>query len=387
MRDRAISVAMATYNGERFLQEQLDSLGRQTLLPCELVACDDGSTDGTLDILRAFAVTAPFPVRIFVNDMRLGYCDNFLRAVELCEGELIAFCDQDDLWLPEKLAACTDSFETEQVSMVIHLAMLVNSNMVPLNRVWPHLGRFGGLPSEVPLLASMDVVGMTMVFRRDAARPLSHHPELRRALSAALLGHDPIMRLLAGASGSVVPLRKVLALHRCHNTNTSNAHVVSSASAPAYIWGAKGLRRRLVAAARWIKTHARLASAVDWNSYRKEAELLWSKAELLGNAALYTDGRLRAVLQRTIAILSRRARALAERSHLYQTASGRALPVFSRMVVRGLYRSRSRGGLGLWSLVKDFLITVRFFRRRVAKLDREASSRDRLLGSTATEEQ
>ena len=94
---------MATYNGERFLQEQLDSLAAQTLLPCELVVGDDGSTDGTLEILERFAKRAPFPVRVRRNIENLGYGKNFISTAMHCSGDWIAFCDQDDRWLPQKL--------------------------------------------------------------------------------------------------------------------------------------------------------------------------------------------------------------------------------------------------------------------------------------------
>ena len=99
-----ISVAMATYNGERFLEEQLRSLGEQTTLPDELVVCDDTSTDRTPQILAQFAKRASFPVKLFTNDQRLGWRKNFLKAARLCTSEYIAFCDQDDVWLKEKLA-------------------------------------------------------------------------------------------------------------------------------------------------------------------------------------------------------------------------------------------------------------------------------------------
>src|SRR5581483_5816839 len=99
-----ISIAMATYNGGQFIREQLDSLSRQTFLPCELVVCDDGSTDHTLAIVETFAASAPFAVRIHRNKKRLGFGPNFLKAASLCDGEVIAFSDQDDVWLETKLA-------------------------------------------------------------------------------------------------------------------------------------------------------------------------------------------------------------------------------------------------------------------------------------------
>lgn len=104
----SVSVALATFNGARYLEEQLDSLARQTLLPDELVACDDGSTDSTLAILHEFARRAPFRVDITVNPATLGYSRNFIATARRCRGELLFFCDQDDIWFPEKIETMTE---------------------------------------------------------------------------------------------------------------------------------------------------------------------------------------------------------------------------------------------------------------------------------------
>src|SRR5215470_8302349 len=103
MRGPAISVAMCTYNGARFLAEQLGSLAAQSRLPDELVVCDDGSTDESAEIVKDFARHAPFPVRLEVNEENLGATKNFEKAIGLCRGEVIALSDQDDVWYPKKL--------------------------------------------------------------------------------------------------------------------------------------------------------------------------------------------------------------------------------------------------------------------------------------------
>jgi glycosyltransferase involved in cell wall biosynthesis len=100
-----ISIALCTYNGEKYLQRQLKSFSRQTCVPSELVVCDDGSQDDTLAIIDNFAREAGFPVRIFKNQHNLGSTKNFEKAIGLCEGDLIALSDQDDEWPPYKLAA------------------------------------------------------------------------------------------------------------------------------------------------------------------------------------------------------------------------------------------------------------------------------------------
>lgn len=101
---------MATYNGEQFLREQLDSFVAQERQPDELVVCDDGSSDGTLDVLKSFAAKAPFKVEVHRNAKTLGFVQNFAKAMSLCTGDMIFLSDQDDVW-----------FETK-ISRVVHIA-------------------------------------------------------------------------------------------------------------------------------------------------------------------------------------------------------------------------------------------------------------------------
>jgi glycosyltransferase involved in cell wall biosynthesis len=100
---QTISVALCTYNGERFLPRQLASIAEQTRPPDEVVVCDDRSTDRTVEILRDFATSVRFPVRIIENEQTLGSAKNFEKAIQLCTGTLIALSDQDDAWQPHRL--------------------------------------------------------------------------------------------------------------------------------------------------------------------------------------------------------------------------------------------------------------------------------------------
>jgi len=98
-----ISVALCTYNGEKFLTEQLDSLIAQTYKNIEIIAVDDCSTDDTFGILTAYAAKYG-NISIYRNDQNKGFLKNFETALSYCHGEFIALCDQDDVWHPEKIA-------------------------------------------------------------------------------------------------------------------------------------------------------------------------------------------------------------------------------------------------------------------------------------------
>ncbi len=134
-----ISIAMATYNGERFVAEQLESFVRQERLPDELVVSDDASTDRTVELVRKFSVRAPFPVRLFINDRNLGVAKNFERAIAECAGDIIFLSDQDDYWYPRKILRMEKALsETPQAALAICNSDLVNERLERLGRTsWP----------------------------------------------------------------------------------------------------------------------------------------------------------------------------------------------------------------------------------------------------------
>jgi glycosyltransferase involved in cell wall biosynthesis len=219
MSNTAISVAMATYNGERFLQEQLDSLARQTLLPSELVACDDGSTDDTLAILQRFQASAPFPVRIHCNETRLGSGFNFLSALGRCTGDLVAFCDQDDIWKEQKLSVCVEALRDPSVTLVSHSALVFSSR--PLFRPWRQ-------PSHRPrvwrhcrdfTVQSWALLGFSMILRRTVLEKVPI-PEYSADLSS-VCAFDVWATIAALLCGKVVLLPDELALHRLHERNVT----------------------------------------------------------------------------------------------------------------------------------------------------------------------
>src|ERR1700682_2731847 len=137
-----LSVAMCTYNGARFLAEQLESIATQTRLPDRLVVCDDCSTDGSVEILKSFARHSPFAVRLEINKNNLGSTKNFEKAIGLCQGEVIALADQDDIWYSKKLERIEAVFaDRPSVGVVFSDADVVDENKIPLGfRLWRTAG-------------------------------------------------------------------------------------------------------------------------------------------------------------------------------------------------------------------------------------------------------
>lgn len=97
-----ISIAMTTYNGEKYLSEQINSILRQTIKEFELIICDDCSKDNTRQILKEYSKNDN-RIKIFFNEQNLGYVKNFEKAVSLCSGDYIALADQDDVWTERHL--------------------------------------------------------------------------------------------------------------------------------------------------------------------------------------------------------------------------------------------------------------------------------------------
>jgi len=205
---------MATYNGEKYIREQLDSIARQDLLPLELVITDDGSIDATLQIVDEFARAAPFPVRVFRNEIRLGFADNFLKAASLCNGDLIAFCDQDDIWMEKKLSLCSYHFGDPEVMLAVHSARIVTRSGLP-----------GSYYLRFSVTKALDVCdpfasgpGFAMVIRRDLLYISDHYHRPCR-----LHSHDRWFWFLAACTGRIVRIADVLTFYRQHDNNVYGA--------------------------------------------------------------------------------------------------------------------------------------------------------------------
>ena len=172
----SISIAMCTYNGERFLREQTESFLRQSRLPDQLVICDDGSTDATRSCLKEFARKSPFPVELRFNTTTLGVARNFEQALMACTGDYVALCDQDDCWHPTKLQRLAELLDANpNAGFACSDAELIDKRGRSLNRtLWeiqrlnpPTLYRKCPFERRDYLVRSNCVTGATMMLRRD----------------------------------------------------------------------------------------------------------------------------------------------------------------------------------------------------------------------------
>src|SRR6266481_3811519 len=213
-----ISVASCTFNGEKYLLEQLESISAQTRPPDEVVICDDRSSDKTVEIIGSFAKDAAVPVRVEINERTLGSTLNFEQAIRLCSGDVIVLSDQDDIWLPEKLEQLEGIFARDpSVGLVFTDAELVDKDLKSLNRnLWEltlskedRRAMVDGRAFEV--LAQRHVVtGATMAFRSSFVDLILPIP-----VNSAFV-HDAWIALVISAAAKVVALPERLIKYRQH---------------------------------------------------------------------------------------------------------------------------------------------------------------------------
>lgn len=226
---------MCTYNGVRFLDDQLSSLLSQTRLPDEIVICDDSSTDSSVALIRQFSATAPFPVRIHENTTRLGSTRNFERAIGLCQGDVIALCDQDDIWNPEKLNLIEEHFVGKpEVGVLFTDAEIVDEKANPLGyNLWDTLELDKALqrrltsPAAFGILSQQQLVtGATMAFRTTFRQLVLPIP------TDIPLIHDGWIAMMISLAGSVDVIDRPMIRYRQHHTQQLGARYKDRAYEP-----------------------------------------------------------------------------------------------------------------------------------------------------------
>jgi glycosyltransferase involved in cell wall biosynthesis len=224
---------MATYNGDRYLRDQLASIREQDLLPAELLIGDDGSTDATHEILQEFRTTAPFPVTIERNAQRLGVGENFLQTAARATTTYLAFADQDDVWFPTKLRRCLEVLDAQGTpTLVTHSTHLVDERL--RRRLRPsQITRYPrtyttrtrryrgfGLPMRQ---------GFAMVF--DASLlSIAQKPRPQSQFATGPMLQDEWIQFVALGLGQMIELPEVLAWHRLHEASVTReepGHYVS----------------------------------------------------------------------------------------------------------------------------------------------------------------
>lgn len=231
-----ISIALSTYNGSRYLPAQLDSLFAQRGVEIEVVAVDDGSSDDSTAILDAYAARGP--LRWSRNPRNLGPTQSFARALSLCRGSLLAPCDQDDVWHPDKLAILTAAIGDHDLAYC-DSEYVDGAGQSLGRRVSSHAAMLEGRQPLAFLFAN-SVSGHASLLRRELFEAASPFPDG--------IYHDWWLALCAAGRGGVKYVPEPLVQFRRHDAAFSPV-------------GRAGKRAGNAAARQWLEYRQRLASA------------------------------------------------------------------------------------------------------------------------------
>jgi Glycosyl transferase family 2 len=325
-----ISVVLASYNGALHIGEQLDSIANQSLPPVEVIVSDDGSNDATIGVVNELAARSKVPVILLENRRRLGYAENFLQAAMRARGELIAFADQDDVWLPHKLERAVVAFRNATVMLWSHASRVVDEQLRP----WPDRRFHTGLVKRAARADPFHPLhGSHSVFRADQLRYL---PPVNRPCSVYGLHpaeHDEWIKFASLVLGRVAWDGERLMLHRRHGTAVTQddpiltRHQVIRGREERYVHAVEAARQR--------------AQYLDERAAAPECAPV--REQLLEAASIYRQ------------LVPRLARRVAARQAQARVLRARSLVAG---MTRGDYRGAQHGGLGLWALAQDLYNVV-----------------------------
>lgn len=229
-----IDILLATYNGEKFLAAQIDSILAQKYVDWRLLIHDDGSSDGTVAVITAYQRVHPRKI-VFIDDgiRSLGAKNNFAHLMRLATAEYVMFCDQDDIWMAGKVASTLDAMIAEEsvagksapIGVFSDLRLVDEGGRVLADSVWAHLRTKPELARSARTLAVRNcVIGCTLMVNRAAMTVSQPVP------SEAVMHDWWIALSVLRNGGQLVPLREATVAYRQHGTNTVGAPRFSVAS-------------------------------------------------------------------------------------------------------------------------------------------------------------
>lgn len=221
---------MATYNGEKYIEEQLDSIINQTYENWELLIRDDGSNDKTIEILEKY--TEIYPDKIILirdNFNNLGACYNFLRLLELSSAQYIMFSDQDDIWLKNKIKLTFDEMlRTEYIYHDLPIAIHTDLRVIDSDKNTIYNSYYKSIklnPKKQTQLGHVlirsSLTGCTSMINKKLASIIIPYPK-------GILMHDLWICFISNIFGKSIFIDKQTILYRIHNSNTVGMNLDTS---------------------------------------------------------------------------------------------------------------------------------------------------------------
>jgi len=212
-----VSVVIATYNATKYIDEQLESILNQTYQNIEIIILDDDSTDNTLSILEHYAKRYPH-IKVIKNNNRLGVIKNFEKGISIANGDFIALCDQDDIWIEDKLLQQVESIKDYKIPALVHSDLeVIDSNGKTVHKSFFDLKgySFSSKKSLSIMISRSGIMGNTILFNqalKDIILPFYDNIPM----------HDYYIGVLNEIYGKRITINKTLVKYRIHNANVGN---------------------------------------------------------------------------------------------------------------------------------------------------------------------
>ncbi|MGV8915707.1 MAG: glycosyltransferase [Kaistella sp.] len=221
-----ISVALCTYNGERHISEQLNSILSQSLSVTEIVICDDRSSDNTTAIIAEMGRENSELVKMHINSERLGSIKNFEQAIRLCEGDFIFLSDQDDVWDFQKVQTIISAFKNfPDINVIASNGNCLDGAEIIKNKisVWDivaEIKKHNKVPNYFEIISVITNIatGATMALRRDFLKDLFDLPVIKD------FHHDEWICLIAARNNQFLFMDEKLINYRIHENQQVGIH-------------------------------------------------------------------------------------------------------------------------------------------------------------------
>lgn len=218
-----VEILLATYNGERYIKEQIDSILNQDYKNWVIRACDDASKDATYEILLEYKERYPDKFVIHKNETGFGSAKlNFMNLIKSSTGRYVMCCDQDDVWLPNKISLTLEEMkqnEAGDVPVLVHTDLkVVDAELNVKSESFFKYSKLNKYPTYRELLIQNSITGCTMMMNRPLVELLKEELNMSK-----ILMHDWVAALIASASGNMGFVDSPTMLYRQHGVNSVGA--------------------------------------------------------------------------------------------------------------------------------------------------------------------
>ena len=269
--DKKVDILLATYNGEKYLAELIESIIKQSHNNWLLLIRDDGSKDKTMDIINGYCKKYPDKINLVKDlDRNIGVVKNFSRLINYSKSNYIMFSDQDDIWLPDKIKLCLEKISTEETKHRQDFPLLVHTDLKVvdenLNVISESFWNFKKLDPEKgskigTALCHNVVTGCTVMFNKALKDNIKDIPE-------KTIMHDWWLNLLAISLGKVLYINTPTILYRQHSNNTLGAGIDSSIKNNLMKLSNTDLIKKYIAKMRKINLDSQLQAKIILEMYK-----------------------------------------------------------------------------------------------------------------------